>query len=108
VIGTEYGCTFRALGAEVHIVDGRDVLLPFLDAEISRALAGALQRSGIVFHWKENVQKCIPLEAGTVRLELPSGRDFGAGDNLTLVYLGRRKANRLTETEIKFESVEPG
>jgi hypothetical protein len=73
VIGTEYGCTFRALGAEVHVVDGRDVLLPFLDAEISRALAGALQRSGIEFHWKENVQKCIPLEAGTVRLELSCG-----------------------------------
>jgi len=46
VIGTEYGCTFRALGTEVHIVDGRDVLLPFLDAEISRALAGALQMRG--------------------------------------------------------------
>src|ERR1700686_5196017 len=52
-----YGtCTFRALGAEVHILDGRDVLLPFLDAEISQALVGAFQRSGIVFHWRENVQ----------------------------------------------------
>jgi pyruvate/2-oxoglutarate dehydrogenase complex dihydrolipoamide dehydrogenase (E3) component len=29
VIGAEYACTFRALGAEVHILDGRDVLLPF-------------------------------------------------------------------------------
>jgi NAD(P) transhydrogenase len=29
VIGVEYGCTFRALGAEVHILDGRNVLLPF-------------------------------------------------------------------------------
>ena len=73
VIGAEYGCTFNALGAEVHILDGRDVLLPFLDAEVSRALLGALQRSGIVFHWKENVQKCIPLESGGVRLELSSG-----------------------------------
>jgi NAD(P) transhydrogenase len=73
VIGAEYGCTFNALGAEVHILDGRDVLLPFLDAEVSQALLGALQRSGIVFHWKENVQKCIPLESGGVRLELSSG-----------------------------------
>jgi NAD(P) transhydrogenase len=73
VIGAEYGCTFSALGAKVHILDGRDVLLPFLDAEVSKALAGAFQRSGIVFHWKENVQKCIPLESGGVRLELSSG-----------------------------------
>jgi len=51
VIGAEYACTFNALGAEVHIVDGREVLLPFLDAEVSRALMGACQRNGIVFHW---------------------------------------------------------
>ena len=73
VIGAEYGCTFSALGAKVHILDARDVLLPFLDAEVSKALVSALQRSGIVFHWKESVQKCIPLESGGVRLELSSG-----------------------------------
>ena len=39
---------------------------------------------------------------------LSLSRDFGAGDNLTLVYRGRRKANGLTETEIKFEAIEPG
>src|ERR1700677_417927 len=73
VIGAEYGCTFRALGAEVHILDGRDVLLPFLDAEVSKALMEAFERSGIVFHWKEKVQKCVPQESGCVRLELSSG-----------------------------------
>lgn len=73
VIGAEYGCTFRALGAEVHILDGRDVFLPFLDTELSSALVGAFQSSGIVFHWKENVQKCLPLSSGNVRLELSSG-----------------------------------
>jgi NAD(P) transhydrogenase len=88
VIGAEYGCTFRALGAEVHILDGRDVLLPFLDAEVSRALAGALQRSGIVFHWKENVHKCIPTESGGVRLELSSGAAL-TGDAV-LVAAGRQ------------------
>src|SRR5258707_1909528 len=47
VIGAEYGCTFNALGAEVHILDGRDVLLPFLDAEVSQALAGVARRRRI-------------------------------------------------------------
>jgi NAD(P) transhydrogenase len=88
VIGAEYGCTFNALGAEVHILDGRDVLLPFLDAEVSQALLGALQRSGIVFHWKENVQKCIPLESGGVRLELSSGAAQNA--DAVLVAAGRQ------------------
>src|SRR5580692_2906969 len=43
VIGSEYACTFAALGTEVHILDGRDVLLPFLDAEVSRTLTGAME-----------------------------------------------------------------
>src|SRR5258708_1042386 len=90
VIGAEYGCTFNALGAEVHILDGRDVPLPFLDAEVSQALLGALQRSGIVFHWKENVQKCIPLESGDVRLELSSG----AAQNADAVLVAAGKQNK--------------
>ena len=73
VIGAEYACTFRALGSEVRIIDGRDVLLPFLDTEVSKALVAALERSGIVFHWKEKVQKCTVEESGCVRLDLSSG-----------------------------------
>ncbi len=88
VIGAEYACTFRALGAEVHLLDGRDVLLPFLDAEVSQALAGALERNGIVIHLNENVRKCIPLESDGVQLELSSGATL-AGDAV-LVAAGRQ------------------
>ena len=88
VIGAEYACTFRALGAAVHILDGRDVLLPFLDAEVSRALAGAFEKSGVIFHWKETVQKCVSLESGGVRLELSSGAAV-TGDAV-LVAAGRQ------------------
>src|ERR1043166_4657700 len=31
VIGSEYACTFAALGTRAHLIDGRDILLPFLD-----------------------------------------------------------------------------
>ena len=71
-IGAEYACTFRALGTEVHILDGRDALMPFLDGEVSKALEAALERSGIVFHWKERVEKCTPHD-GLVDLDLTSG-----------------------------------
>jgi NAD(P) transhydrogenase len=58
VIGCEYACTFRALGAEVHLIDGRSDLLPYLDREVSAALMAAMQRNGIVFHWNEQVTRC--------------------------------------------------
>ena len=56
VIGSEYACTFAALGAEVHVVDGRNELLPFLDGEISRALTVDMENNGIIFHWGEMAQ----------------------------------------------------
>ncbi|MBC7891849.1 MAG: FAD-dependent oxidoreductase, partial [Sphingobacteriaceae bacterium] len=58
VIGSEYAGTFAALDVEVHLVDGRDVLMQFLDAEISRALAEAMAANGVQFHWKERVTGC--------------------------------------------------
>jgi NAD(P) transhydrogenase len=63
VIGSEYAGTFAALGVEVHLVDGRDSLMPFLDAEISRGLADAMAANGVRFHWKEKVVKCDASEA---------------------------------------------
>ena len=60
VIGSEYACTFAVLGAEVHLIDARDTLLPFLDGEMSQALMVAMRRNGITFHWNEQVLECRP------------------------------------------------
>lgn len=73
VIGSEYACTFAALGAQVHLIDGRDVLLPFLDTEISKALITAMERNGIIFHWKENVTTCVSQNPAGVTLTFSSG-----------------------------------
>jgi NAD(P) transhydrogenase len=73
VIGSEYGCIFAALGAQVHIIDGRDVLLSFLDREVSQALTVAMEKKRIVFQWNQKVQKCSVLESGGVTLQLSSG-----------------------------------
>ena len=72
-IGSEYACTFTALGTKVHLIDGRDVLMPFLDAELSRALKAAMERNGIIFHWKERVASYAPTPTGGVRVTLASG-----------------------------------
>ena len=88
VIGSEYGCTFTALGAKVHIIDVRDKLLPFLDAEVSQALTAAMERSGVTFHWNESVQKCEVLPSGEVKLSLSSGASLNVG--AVLVATGRK------------------
>ena len=88
VIGSEYGCTFAALGAQVHIIDGRDKLLPFLDTEVSLALAAAMERTGITFHWNETVQQCAVLPSGEVMLTFASGASLTI--DAVLVAAGRQ------------------
>ena len=73
VIGSEYACTFAAMGVDVHLIDGRDALLPFLDGEISSALADAMAAGGVKFHWKENVTSCDASHSDSLRLTLSSG-----------------------------------
>jgi NAD(P) transhydrogenase len=73
VIGSEYAGTFAALGVEVHLVDGGDTLMPFLDAEISRALADAMAANGVRFHWKERVTACDASRSGDLLLTLSRG-----------------------------------
>jgi len=73
VIGSEYACTFAALGAEVHLIDGRDRLLTFLDTDVSRALETAMAGNGIRFHWNERVIRCDSSQPGDVILTLSSG-----------------------------------
>ena len=46
VIGCEYASIFTAMGVEVTLVDGRERLLPFLDAEISELFARVLPAWG--------------------------------------------------------------
>ncbi len=73
VIGSEYAGTFAALGVEVHLVDGRDTLMPFLDADLSRGLAEAMTANGVRFHWLQTVVTCDASEPGDVILTMASG-----------------------------------
>ena len=88
VIGSEYACIFNALGAEAHLIDGRDTLLPFLDAEVSHALADAMERNGILLHRNERVQECLVANSNYVVLKLASGIDLPV--DAVLVAAGRK------------------
>jgi NAD(P) transhydrogenase len=76
VIGSEYACIFAALGVEVQLIDGRDTLLPFLDAEVSNALAAAMKRNGILRHQNERVEKCVVTGPEQITLKLASGGEL--------------------------------
>ena len=87
MIGSEYAGTFAALGAEVHLIDGRDVLMPFLDSEISRALTDAMTANGVRFHWNQKVVRCDASRPDDVVLTMDSGAELACDG--VLVCAGR-------------------
>jgi NAD(P) transhydrogenase len=104
-VGSEYACTFGALGTEVHLIDSRDVLLTFLDSEVSAALTRAMRQSGIQMLCGERVAECncagreitLTLQSGCiVRAEavlVTAGRRSNTGSlNLTAAGLSDRRA----------------
>src|SRR5437762_10802355 len=88
VIGAEYASTFAALGVEVHLIDGRDSLLGFLDREISENIQRAMTAAGVHFIWKEKVTRCEAAPTGDVTLTLASGATLAVSD--VLVAAGRQ------------------
>jgi NAD(P) transhydrogenase len=88
VIGAEYACTFAALGVEVHLIDGRDALLGFLDREISENIQRAMSSAGVHFIWKEKVTHCDAPPPGDVTLTLTSGATLAVSD--VLIAAGRQ------------------
>lgn len=74
VIGCEYACMFAILGIQVHLVEKRDRILGFLDAELSEALAEQMRRLGVRLHLGEEVEN-IAFD-DPIRVRLASGTGF--------------------------------
>ena len=89
VIGCEYASIFMALGVSVTLVDGRDCLLPFLDAEISERLRERLAALGMQFWFNERPVKVENSSSGS-RLTMKSGRILET--EAALFAAGRRAA----------------
>jgi NAD(P) transhydrogenase len=89
VIGCEYASIFTALGVEVTLVDGRDRVLPFLDAELSAALRERLSGLGVKFYLGERMGPIERTKQG-VRITLTSGTTIEAES--ALFAAGRRGA----------------
>ena len=89
VIGCEYASIFTAMGVEVTLVDGRERLLPFLDAEISELLRARLASLGLKICFQERL-KATERGAAGVRMTLASGKIVEA--ETALFAAGRRGA----------------
>ncbi len=72
VIGCEYATIFAALGIRVTLLDGRDRLLTFLDAEIAERLRLQMERLGVDVRLKNGVA-CVRPQPDVVTLDLKSG-----------------------------------
>src|SRR5205814_5712378 len=83
-----YAGTFNALGVDVHLIDGRDSLLGFLDREISENIQRAMTAAGVQFVWKEKVTHCDAPPTGDVTLMLTSGATLAVSD--VLIAAGRQ------------------
>lgn len=88
VIGSEYASIFAALGIEVHLLDGRDRLLPFLDEEVGRRLHEELTRIGVKQHFSTGVSSCTVEGDWDVSLGLDDGRTLRV--ECVLVAAGRQ------------------
>jgi NAD(P) transhydrogenase len=89
VIGCEYASIFMALGVDVTLVDGRDKLLPFLDAEISERLRDRFASLGMHLWFNERPVKAENTASGS-RLTMKSGRVLET--DAALFAAGRRAA----------------
>jgi NAD(P) transhydrogenase len=78
VIGCEYASIFAALGVRVTLIDKRDRLLPFVDAEIADTLCHHLRENRATLRLNESVKLLEIIEGnghGTgVKLSLDSGK----------------------------------
>jgi NAD(P) transhydrogenase len=98
VIGCEYASIFIALGVDVTLVDGRDQLLPFLDAEISNHLRDRFLSLGMHLWFNERPVK-VENHASGACLHMKSGKTleveaalFAAGRRAAVDHLELQKA----------------
>jgi len=92
VIGLELGSVWRRLGAEVTVIEFLDVVLPGMDAEVSKHMQRILKKQGMAFKLKTKVTGAKSTRAGVTLTMEP--RDGGNSETLkadvVLVSIGRR------------------
>lgn len=101
VIASEYACTFAAIGTRVTVLDGRERLVGFVDAEVGAAFTAELERLGLALRLGDAPVSCsvdpatractVGTQGGrsyTAAAVLAAAGRTGASDGLGLEALG--------------------
>jgi NAD(P) transhydrogenase len=97
-VGVEYACIFAALGVEVTVVDQRQRILEFVDAEIMEALLYHMRQEGVILRMGEEVTEVTENGRGVVAHTASHKKIVG---EVLLYTVGRRGAT----AELALESV---
>ena len=103
VIGCEYACIFAELGVDVSLIHNKDILLPFLDSDISFALKESMSKMGINLLMPESVKSCN-LEANNIQIKLGSGQVI----NTEVVMLATGRSSNTEELNLNAAGITPG
>jgi NAD(P) transhydrogenase len=103
VIGCEYACIFAELGVDVSLVHSKDILLPFMDRDISLALENSISKLGINLLMPESVESCTTETNGLVVT-------LGSGDCITTeaVMLATGRFSNTRELNLDAAGITPG
>ncbi|MCC6277942.1 MAG: Si-specific NAD(P)(+) transhydrogenase [Oligoflexia bacterium] len=74
VIGCEYASMFAALGVDLHLVDKKSDILPFMDQEVTEVLKKALIDQGCRLYLGDECTKISKNAKGLITTELKSGK----------------------------------
>ncbi len=98
VIGCEYACMFAALGIDVTLIDPKDIILPFLDFQISEILTSEMKNLGIKFLFNTSVESA-KVKNEMCELALKNGEKIFSE---TFLYAAGRSGNT---SKLKLENV---
>ena len=92
VIGLELGSVWRRLGAEVHVVEYLDRVLPGMDGEVAKQFQRIIGKQGITFQLSSKVTGAKTSKKGvTLTVEPAAGGEAQTIDaDVVLVAIGRR------------------
>ena len=103
VIGCEYACIFAELGVDVSLIHNKEILLPFLDHDISIALENSISKMGINLLMPERVESCN-VKANGLEIKLGSGKV----SKTEMVMLATGRTSNTGELNLEAAGITPG
>jgi NAD(P) transhydrogenase len=103
VIGCEYACIFAVLGVDVSLIHNKNILLPFLDRDISLALENSISKMGINLYKSESVES-FNIKANLLEIKLESGKII----KTEMIMLATGRTSNTGELNLKAAGISPG